>query len=175
MALRLQNLDEETRQIMLSEIDADIASGSLYVSPRLSARGAAEYPNLMKTAAHGGTDTTLALALARPGVLNEFEPRRTKNGVSQVKVPVTAHETLSEGEFNRFYIRALCARAIEAGRAEVTVYRAKEVMNARAESVAKIGARVSAQQLLDDLRANPGVDTALGLPAGPNSGLSVHL
>jgi hypothetical protein len=29
--------------------------------------------------------------------------------------------------------------------------------------------------LLDDLRTNVGVDTALGLPAGPNSGLSAMI
>ena len=30
------------------------------------------------------------------------------------------------------------------------------------------------QALLDDLRKGSSVDNALGVPAGPNSGLSVH-
>lgn len=42
-----------------------------------------------------------------------------------VKVPVTAPETLSEGEFNRFYARGLCRVAISLGIAAVQVYRAK--------------------------------------------------
>jgi hypothetical protein len=57
----------------------------------------------------------------------------------------------------------------------VFVYRAKEVVNPRAESVALIGKSLPAKQLLDDLRTNIGTDTALGLPPGPNSGLSVKL
>jgi hypothetical protein len=88
---------------------------------------------------------------------------------------VNAHEMLAEGEFNRFYIRALCLRAIEDGVSEVIVYRAKDVEHARSESQQKIGSRVAAELLLRDLRTHVGVDTALGLPPGPNSGLSVHL
>lgn len=57
----------------------------------------------------------------------------------------------------------------------MTVYRAKEVANPRAESMALIGRSLPVTQLLDDLRVNIGTDTALGLPPGPNSGLSVTL
>ena len=39
----------------------------------------------------------------------------------------------------------------------------------------RVGSAVPTLRLLDDLRANIGVDTALGIPAGPNSGLSVSL
>jgi hypothetical protein len=88
---------------------------------------------------------------------------------------INAHEMLAEGEFNRFYIRGLCVRALADGIDEVVVYRAKAVQNARSESEGKIGQRVSADALLVDLRLHKGVDTALGLPPGPNSGLSVHL
>jgi hypothetical protein len=38
-----------------------------------------------------------------------------------------------------------------------------------------IGRRLNAQALLGDLRKHVGVDTALGLPPGPNSGLSGRL
>jgi hypothetical protein len=88
---------------------------------------------------------------------------------------VNAHEMLAEGEFNRFYIRAVCLRAIKEGTSEVIVYRAKIVEHARAESEQKIGQRIAAETLLRDLRAHPGIDTALGLPPGPNSGLSAQL
>jgi hypothetical protein len=44
-------------------------------------------------------------------------------------VPVTAADTLAEGEFNRFYLRGLCRRASAANMAEIEVYRAKEVAN----------------------------------------------
>ena len=86
-----------------------------------------------------------------------------------------AHEMLAEGEFNRFYIRALCARAIEDGLSGVIVFRAKAVQNARSASEQMLGQTMPAAALLSDLRNSPGVDTALGLPPGPNSGLSVRL
>jgi hypothetical protein len=123
-----------------------------------------------------GNDETLAEHLNADGRLNELEERRKPTGgVTMVKVPVTAAATLAEGEFNRFYIRALCRRAIEQGIPRLIVYRAKDVTSPRRESEQKIGTEVDPQQLLADLRAHPGVDTALGLPPGPNSGLSVRL
>lgn len=59
--------------------------------------------------------------------------------------------------------------------AEIEVYRAKEVATPRSESIALIGRRLSVSALLGDLRVSVGVDTALGLPPGPNSGLSGRL
>lgn len=101
--------------------------------------------------------------------------RKPKGGVTTARVPVTAAETLAEGEFNRFYARGLCRRALEDSIRELIVYRAKEVRNPRPESVAMIGRRVDPTALLGDLRTHPGVEPALGLPPGPNSGLSVRL
>ena len=67
------------------------------------------------------------------------------------------------------------ARRTPSGKTQVRVYRAKHVDNPRPESEAKIGVLVDAQKLLNDLRTNPGVEPALGIPPGPNSGLSVQL
>jgi hypothetical protein len=104
------------------------------------------------------------------------ETRRAASGKTTVaKVPVTAPDTLAEGEFNRFYCRGVCLRAISEGKTHVRVYRAKHVDNPRPESQAKIGALAEAEKLLSDLRANPGVEPALGIPPGPNSGLSIQL
>jgi hypothetical protein len=74
------------------------------------------------------------------------------------KVPITAPETLAEGEFNRFYARGLCLRAMAQGIESLVVYRAKDVVNPRPESVALIGKSLPAKQLLDDLRAGFCVD-----------------
>ena len=176
MGLVYRNLDERTTKLMLAEIERDIAANNLYLSDNLSPQGKQDYPNLLRNATRTGTDVTLAADIKNR--LNTHEtPRRLKSGEFS-KPPVmrsNAHEMLAEGEFNRFYIRAVCLRAIEDTIAQVIVYRAKHVEHARSESAAKIGQAVSAQSLLDDLRAHPGVDTALGLPPGPNSGLSVHL
>jgi hypothetical protein len=174
MLLSYANLDAETRRLMLEEIEHDISNNQLYFSTRFSSTGRTDYPSLLKQSVTNHDDEWLADQLQSNGRLNATEQRRTKNGYSTVKVPVTAHETLSEGEFNRFYIRALCLRAIEET-ASLIYYRAKQVTNPRSESQAKIGKTVDAQTLLNELRVNSGVDTALGLPPGPNSGLSVRL
>lgn len=176
MGLNYLNLDATTRALMDAEIDRDIAGGTLYMSDNLSPAGVASYPSLIKNAAVRGSDDSLAAAILP--LLNSHEkPRQLKSGGFSVP-PVmrnNAHEMLAEGEFNRFYIRALCLRALQGGATTVEVYRAKQVQNARSASVAKIGTHVSAQALLDDLRTHPGIDTALGLPPGPNSGLSVKV
>jgi hypothetical protein len=176
MGLAYRNLDERTRNLMLSEIDRDINANRLFLSDNLNPQGRIDYPDLLRNAARSGSDVTLAAAIKNR--LNTHEkPRQLKSGKLS-KAPLmrsNAHEMLAEGEFNRFYIRALCLRAIEDGFAEVIVYRAKQVQHARSESEAKIGQRVAAQPLLEDLREHPGVDAALGLPPGPNSGLSIRL
>jgi hypothetical protein len=176
MSLNYLNLDEQTRALMRDEISRDVAQGTLFISTRLSAGAADQWTDLLQQAASAGDDDSLARLLEADGRLNQFEQRRKPTGgMTTVKVPSTAGATLAEGEFNRFYIRALCRRAIDSGIPELIVYRAKGVTSPRPESERKIGSGIAPKQLLEDLRANPGVDTALGLPAGPNSGLSVRL
>ena len=176
MALQFDNLDESTRNLMVDELETDVANGTLYLSPRLSRRGRIEYEPLLRAAFLKGDDQSLANDIRSFGLLNASEQRRTRaGGVSMAKVPVNAPETLAEGEFNRFYIRALCRRSIDEGAGTLEIYRAKAVANPRSASQTMIGRRIDASGLLQDLRTSQGVDTSLGLPPGPNSGLSVRL
>ena len=174
--MHLENLSiPAVRRFMLDELQLDIDQNNLYESPRLSAAGRAQYVQLLRDALASGTPDTLAATLSSPGLLNATETRQTKNGIITAKVPVTAPETLAEGEFNRFHARGVCRQASDNGRDNVEVYRAKQVAAPRSESTAKIDTLVSAVQLIADLRNHIGIDTALGIPAGPNSGLSVRL
>ena len=176
MGLSLANLDEKTRRFMLEEFEYDVVNDQLYISPRLNPEGRSAYLGLFKEAAETQDDSWLAQQLRFGGMMNPMEQRRKpKGGYIMVRVPVTAPDTLAEGEFNRFYIRGLCRRAIEEGIAALEIYRAKPVMQPRPDSQAKIGTKIDAKALLNDLRTNIGVDTALGLPPGPNSGLSIKL
>jgi len=174
----LENVnDEGIRKFMLAEIEMDEASpNGLNPSKYFSPSGTALYPALLKEAVHDHDDRWLAGALRQNRCFNATAARRKPNGgYTEVKVPYTAPDTFAEGEFNRFYARALCLKAIEAGIPNLQVYRAKVVAVPRAESEAKIGTMIDVRALLNDLRTHPGMDTALGLPAGPNSGLSVRL
>ncbi len=176
MTLSLANLDQVTRQYMLDEIELDISDRKLYLSPRLSDTGRNNFPSLLKEAAQNHDDIWLAQNLRQAGIMNAVEQKRTPSGgFTTAKVPVTAPDTLAEGEFNRFYIRGLCRHAIKEGISALIIYRAKDVSSPRPMSQAKIGTSINADALLSDLRKHQGVDTALGLPAGPNSGLSVKL
>jgi hypothetical protein len=174
--LNLINLnDPKARQFMLDEIELDVRNGKLYLCSYFSSRGQADYLALIKEAARNYDDHWLADNLRIGGRMNATALRRKpKGGVTEVRVPITAPDTFGEGEFNRFYARAVCLMAIEAGIPTVQVYRAKSVMVPRSQSEAKIGTSIDAKALLEDLRAHQGMDTALGLP-GPNSGLSVKL
>jgi hypothetical protein len=121
-------------------------------------------------------DRWLAESLRQNRCMNATAMRRKpKGGFTEVKVPVTAQDAFAEGEFNRFYARGLCRLAIEQGIQALYIYRAKAVVVPRPDSQAKIGTPIDPNALLEDLRVHQGVDTALGLPPGPNSGLSVRL
>ena len=161
---------------MLDEIEMDIANNDLYISSRLSSTGQNDYVSLLKQAVELHDDAWLAQQLRLSGRINATEQRKTpKGGTTTARIPVTAPETLAEGEFNRFYVHGLCRRAIDEGISDLIIYRAKQVTNPRPDSEGKIGTRINTQALLNDLRTHRDVDPALGLPAGPNSGLSVKL
>ena len=88
-----------------------------------------------------------------------------------------AAQQLAEGEFNRYYLRGLCLRAKVEERDTLIVYRGKEVQHPRPESEQKIGTGVAVDTLLQNLRTNDFVtiETTLGVPGGPNSGLTAKL
>ncbi|MGD1076673.1 MAG: hypothetical protein ABR903_11435, partial [Thermodesulfovibrionales bacterium] len=137
--------------------------------------GQQEYPRLLREATEKHDESWLSSQLRSGGKFNASETRNLKTGPISAKVPSNAPDMLAEGEFNRFYLRGLCLRAIRDNIPNLIIYRAKPVSNPRPESELTIGSAVAPQALLDDLRRNIGIDTFLGLPSGPNSGLSARL
>lgn len=164
---------EGIRNLMLQEFKRDLNNESLYLSPRIKEEFYDLYKNLLENAITKGNPESFALKLSEKRILKSTVPRNTKKGLIFAKMPVDAVITLAEGEFNRFYIRAVCLKAINENK-EIEVYRAKQVKNPRSESQFKIGKTIDSKKLLDDLRKNIGIDTALGIPSGPNSGLSIR-
>jgi hypothetical protein len=116
-----------------------------------------------------GNEVTLAASLC--GCFNSHE--QTVRG--QKAVPQNAAQTFAEGEFNRFYARAVCRLAIEQGQNEVRIYRARSSQSPRPESLVLVGQHRNAHDILEDIRSHSSIDPALKLPLGPNSGLSVEL
>lgn len=171
MSFNFMDLTSDIRQKMIKEIQEDIAKNNLYYSKRFNQNGKQKYPEiLIKNVTSNGNDVSLGLELKE----NQCFLTEEMSARGLRKVPVNAPEIFAEGEFNRFYIRALCLHALAEGK-NLEVYRAKNVVGARSSSQEKIGDLVDPQSLLNDVRNNIGIDTHLGLPAGPNSGLSVKL
>jgi hypothetical protein len=174
--LDLHHLDDRTRTLMLSEVDYDVQHNALHISPYLSGQGQRDYPNLLREAIESGSDATLAQSLNQQRRMERAAPRRKPTGgFTTASVPTTAAETLAESEFNRYYIRAVCRRAIEDSIPVVVVYRAKPVAVPRPQSEEVLETTLEPGRLLEDLREHPGGPTELGVPGGPNSGLSVRL
>ncbi|QMV51884.1 hypothetical protein [Ewingella americana] len=174
MALNYLDLDQTTRQFMSEEIQYDKQNDRFYLSNYLTTRGKEIWPTLLEEAIQQD-DAWLEKEIQNRGLLAEFYPRRKPKSeeMTQARVPYTAAQTLAEGEFNRLYARGLSSRAISEGDEFVEAYRARHSEKSRPESEAIIGAKFKPQNILDDLRNNTGVETALGVPPGPNSGISI--
>lgn len=128
---------------MRREVDADIEAHALYYGKYLSALGTEAFPGLLREAVSEHDDAWLIEGLNQAGYhLERYEKRTPSGGWTTASVPRTAAETLGQGEFNRFYARGLCLRALEDGTASLRVVRVKEVANPRPES----------EQLLGDAR-----------------------
>jgi hypothetical protein len=176
MPLNYVNLDTETRPFMVEEIELDVSKGPMRPSSWLSGSGLAEWPALILDAARHGDDGWLASQLRSKLRLNPTTQRRKGTGeVITCKLPVTAPETPAEGEFNRFYIRAICRRAIAACVPYVIIYRAKSVRTPRPGSEQNIGSSLDPSVLLKAIRATQSFETMVYGLLGPNSGLSVKL
>jgi hypothetical protein len=175
MSFSFRHLDARTRGLMLGELTIDIAADRLYDGKYLNEDGRQVWPNLIREAISNGNEVSLANSISPQQYwLATYERRKPSGGYTQARVPHTAPVTLAEGEFTRFYLRGVCRIAI-ADDQSVKVVRMKDVADPRPESQAAIGRVVDPNMLLADLRQNIGIDTFLGIPAGPNSGIGVEL
>lgn len=174
MALNFLDLDDKTRQHMAFEIQYDKKNENFYFSNYLSDQGKALWPSLLEDAVQYD-DAWLENEIQTRGLLAQFYTKRKPKSTElmQARVPVNAAQTLAEGEFSRLYARGLCSAVLSEEGQVVEAYRARVSANPRPESEAIIGKQFSAQAVLNDLRSNPGVESALGVPSGPNSGISL--
>lgn len=172
--MNLVHLDE-VREHMISEIQKDIDAGKIYISERLSSLGRLLYPKVLLEAATNSNLEWFVESFGMENFNSHEHKKKPKGGFTLASIPSNANVTLCEGEFNRYYIRGVCLKALEMGKDLVTAYRARHSTNPRSESIALEGRGIDAKRLLENLRANPGVDTAMGLPPGPNSGMSVKI
>jgi hypothetical protein len=166
-----ENLDDTTRYYMLLEVEESIKTSQLHLSQRFTTQGKELYPNLLREAVRSGDEGSLATALEQHQCFAEQEPY----GTGTRRVSASAARTFAEGQFNAFYMRGVCHRAIQKG-GQVEVYRAKQVMTERPASRYKDGQQLDPKQVLQLLRHSPsGRHRGPNVPADFNSGLSLRL
>lgn len=164
-----ENLNEKTRALMLRELDRDTMLGTLFLDARLQENSREGYFELLHEALSRGTPESFSEAILDQQLLKETETRDLGEKQIQAKISNIAHYNIGEGEFNRYYMRAICLIAIENAWDEVEVYRAKQVSKPRPASAG----RMKAKELLDHLRST-NISVQASFP-GPNSGRSVRL
>jgi hypothetical protein len=170
MPFAFRELDARLRELMVVEVHSATADGTLYHSKRFNPVGRTGWAGWLVAAAANHDEHWLAWQLEQSVAMREFETRsKPTGGYTTAHVPTTAAETLADGEFNRYYMCAVCRKAIADGKQVVTVYRAKHGATTRPESDALIGATYDPHLLVIELRANPAHELTK-----PNSGLSVH-
>ena len=165
-------LDTRTRIFMKAEFERDSEKGIYYKSPRLTDEGFQQFPILLERSISSANDISLSTDL-KP-FIKEYETRIIKGIHHNVKVPHNAPLVLGQGQFNFYYMRGICARAISEGLDEVEIYRARQSYNSRRTSQWLIGKRINAAEFLNEMRVtkDPGsTSLQIGLP---NSGLSVR-
>jgi hypothetical protein len=174
MGITYANLDETTRSFMREESDL----GGHYPSPRLNEVGLKAWVDLLNQAIETGDDDWLAEQLRDLSYFKHEEDYSRNGKIFSRRInAMHAAQQLAEGEFNRYYLRGLCRRAQNDNVPALLVYRGKEVSVPRPESQAKVGTLIGVNELLQVLRRNDfvSIEDALGVPGGPNSGLTARL
>lgn len=165
-------LDERTRRLMIEEIELGHQEGQLYYSARFNDIGAQNWLNWLKTAATQFNEHWLSYQIEAAGAMKHLETRvKPLGGYSIAHVPDTAAETIADGQFNRYYMAAICRRTIEDNKGNVIAYRAKQRRIPRPESIALEGAQYNAESLLKELRSK--ANSLKCSLLRPNSGLSI--
>lgn len=164
----LHDLDSITRELMLDELELDIATGKLYASRRAIRGSEASYIKSLRNAFSAGDADTLIGELESSGI---FANNQSDGKAVNVRA---AAEALGDGQFIAYYVRAVCRRALDEGRA-VEIYRGENTMQHRPQSDALIGVRPNPADLLAELRNASDEPWKFSAVGKVNSGLSVKL
>jgi hypothetical protein len=174
MPLQYENLDPTTRRYALAEFDRDVEAEAFHYSERLRPSAVREYLRLLGEAIRYYDD--LWLEERASDLLVDTESRRTRSGgQTTAKVPRMAARMLAEHDFNLYYMRGVCLRAIDEERQVVEVYRARLSVEPRPDSAEMEGRRLPASEVLEELRALAIDEPATARLGRTNSGLSVRL
>src|SRR5882757_7993565 len=138
---------------MLEEIERDELAETLYRSPWLTQGGQGDWAEILKEAAANGTHDTLAAQLRLRGRIVARAQRRKPNSQQMTWYTLGSNAPdVIACEFNVFYCRGLCRRAVVEDLDRLEVYRARVSAQPRRESEMKLGLLVEPEVILIDLR-----------------------
>jgi hypothetical protein len=168
-----QYQDNQTRWLMVDELERDQRATRVYDSPLLTEEGREDYPSLLRDAVLNFDETWLADELLKGGRVVASEPL----GQSDTETEVTPQmvRVLVAQEFNRLYCRAICRRAIESNTVSVEVYRAEVVPALSRQGEDFLHRNHHPTDMLDVLRKCESLEAALAFPSSQHSGLSLRL
>lgn len=170
MGLNYTQLNESTRRFMLNEFDR----GGHFISPRLNEGGRARWLGLLKDALQYHTDVWLERELIRRNCFLAAEIVKSAMGGKTISRAINKEQCaklLAEGEYNRYYIRAMCMAAKAREYSHLIVQQGKLIPGAAPELYKSVGSAVEIEPLLNHLREHSfaKIDIALGAPQGLTS------
>lgn len=155
---------------MLEEFNNDVKHDTYCKSVSLKREKHDKYVEAMREAIMTGTEKTLETAIISQAMFSDVYI--DKNG-NERKTARRSEERYAGTEFNKYYVRGICRKAISDGVNSVVVYRARHSSMPNPKSEEMIGEKIRAQELLNDVRAN--TETSPELLPHVNSGLSVKI
>lgn len=172
--MRYEKLDTTVRRYMDEEFRNDEQRNRLYFSPRVNEESRETYSQILERALAYGDDNSLAVELKEKSVMKQKERRMNPlGGILEVNMPINAPNELAEGEFQRYYLRALCVKAINEGINRLKIVSEKPIETLPDDQKAKVGKIINPKDLLADLRENSYVNSRFGIP-DPKAGLTVE-
>jgi hypothetical protein len=171
MGFNFVDLDNITRKYMLDELEADVNEGTVFISCWLREGMAAEYIGVLRRAITNFDESWFASEILQQNLLRESDNFEARN----ITIPINANTILAEEEFNKYYMRGVCLRAVKEGSNSVVVYRGQRVTIPSPESRQRVGQRLKAEILLDSLRTASDIYSALRVPRRPSPKLTVKL
>lgn len=153
MELAFTYLDEITRRFMLEEVELDIVNNTLHEIAGINERGRCIYPALLKKAVISHDSIWLARHLCQAHYFNCSESEiPSEAGI----VSKTAIQLITLGEFNYFYMRGLCRRALSEHQESMLFYRVQDAVELLDSPLEQIYIKVRPDLMLKQLRTYVG-------------------
>jgi len=130
-----ENLNNETRAIMLEEIELDLREDKFFELRSMNPYGIDKYPKILKACVQNSNAETLAQLLPRSFFLaTNSAGRKTMNNINEV---------VAYNDFNKYYTRAILRKAINNPGMDIQIYRARLSEQRRPESERLVGTTYS--------------------------------